>query len=259
MIQNTRGFSMLGVLVTLVCIVILFSIAMNAMRGAVTGRGSAVSGTVRSVQDEISLYSLYQGMIAAGNESRQSQFPVPSIIAGNDDATLNTTANLYSAMIARNYAAPNMLVSGNEYSPFVNPITGYNYNAYQPQLGIYWDTAFQADLSQQSHVSFAHMPLFGERFRRGWKPNHDRQFVLIGNRGPENGIDNPNSYSYGRSGIWGGHVLYGDGSISFTHDFILPGDHADNLFNMDDGPDGADAILSFTRGMHPSGPELQFD
>jgi hypothetical protein len=264
--HHTRGFSMLGMLITLVCIVILFAIGMNAMNKAITGQGSAVPGTVRSVQDEMYLRSIHTGMVVAGNDLRDSRFPVPSLIANSNDWSLNTTANLYSSMIAGNYISE-MLISGNEYSPFVDRMVGYNFNAYQPQGGIYWDTAFKADLNRQSHVSFAHMPLFGERYRRGWQANFDRQAVLVGNRGPKDGIDDSGSYSYGRSGVWGGHVLHGDGTIQFTYTFTMPGltferdgaQHADNIFAMETGADGTDAILSFTSEMTPRGPVLQFD
>lgn len=265
--RQTRGFSMIGLLVTLVCILILFTISMNALNRAVTGQGSAVSGTVRSVQDELYLRTIFTGLVTAGNEMRDSRFPVPSMLARSDDWSINTTANFYSSLIASNYVAPEMLISGNEYSPRVERMVGYNFHAYQLNRALPWDTEFQADLDRQSHVSFAHMPHFGERYRRGWEANFDRRAVVLGNRGPQDGIDDPHSYSYGRSGVWGGHVLYGDGSIDFTDTFTPPGmtftkngaTYSDNIFAMEDGPDGSDAILSFVREMTDSGPILQHD
>jgi type II secretory pathway pseudopilin PulG len=265
--EQHRGFSLIGLLITVVCIIVLFTISMSALNRAVTGNGSAVSGTVRSTQDMIYLRSLHLAMMTASNETRRGRFPVPSMIAQSDDWSLNTTANLYSSMIAGNYISPDILISGNEYSPHVERISYYDYTAYNPTRGEYWDRGFQADLASRSHVSFAHMPLFGERYERHWQATSTRRGVLIGNRGPRDGIDDPQSYSYGRSGVWGGHVLYSDGSIEFYQTFTPPGltferhGHVeqDNLFAMDDGPDGVDAILSFTREMTRSGPVLQHD
>lgn len=272
--RNTRGFSLIGILITMVCIIVLFTIGMNAMNKAVTGQGSALQGTVRSTQDMMYFSAIYTGLVTAGNDMRDSRFPVPSMLANSNDWSLNTTANFYSSLIASNYLAPEVLVSGNEYSPYVERMVGYNFNAYRPSGGagtgaggIFWDTAFEANLSRRSHVSFAHMPLFGERYRRGWQANFDRRAILLGNRGPKDGVDDPSSFSYGRSGVWGGHILRGDGSIEFTHDFTPPGltyqssggPQPDNLFAMEDGPGGVDAILSFTSQMTPQGPVLQYD
>lgn len=267
MTQPTRGFSLIGMLVTLVCILVLFTISMNALNRAVTGEGSARPGTVRSTQDMIHLRGLHTAMIVAGNDTRDARLPVASQLAGRNDWSLNTTANIYSAMIAGNYVTPEMLVSGNEYNPRVYVMNNYDYAAYAPGSGVFWDDAFQADLDRESHVSFAHMPLFGERYEKGWQANLNRQAVLAGNRGPKDGIDDPQSFTYGRSGQWGGHVLHGDGSINFHSTFTPEGliyqrageRHTDNLFAMDDGPDGVDAILSFTQEMTPEGPTLQHD
>jgi hypothetical protein len=44
--QTRTGYSMIGMLITLVCIVILFSIGMSALNRAMTGEGSALRGTV---------------------------------------------------------------------------------------------------------------------------------------------------------------------------------------------------------------------
>ncbi len=262
-----RGFSMIGMLITLVCILILFVILMNSVNFAVTGAGSARDGTVRTVQDQIALYGLFQSMTISAMDHGDSRFVVPSVVSRSGDRSQDTTANLFSAMIALRYANPESLIAANEFNPYVLPMEHYNYNAYDPQRESFWDKDFKADLGRNSNVSFAHMPLFGDRFERGWKSNFDRRAVIIGNRGPKDGIDDPQSYSYGRSGQWGGNVLFGDGSIEFYHTFSPPGvtfersreQYADNIFAMEDGPDGRDAILSFTKSMTRSGPELQWD
>ena len=47
---RARGFSMIGLLVSMVCIVVLFAIGMNAMNKAVTGEGTARRGTKCSIR-----------------------------------------------------------------------------------------------------------------------------------------------------------------------------------------------------------------
>ena len=47
-VQRHRGLSLVGLLVTMVCLVALFAIGLSSLNKAVTGEGSAVEGTVRS-------------------------------------------------------------------------------------------------------------------------------------------------------------------------------------------------------------------
>src|SRR5690349_16353698 len=93
--QSRRGFSMVGMLITMACIVVLFAIMMTSLNKAVTGQGSQQQGTVRSTQDELYLYSMYQSLAVFANENKGS-YPVPSAIAGSKDVADDTTANLFS-------------------------------------------------------------------------------------------------------------------------------------------------------------------
>ena len=130
---------------------------------------------------------------------------------------------------------------------------------------VHWDSAFVADLHNGSNVSYAHMPLFDERLRRYW--TNDARFPVFGNRGPKDGIENPKSWTYGRNGRWAGHIVFGDGSIDFIQTFT-PGRVSfirdgvsvpDNIFKIEDGPRGIDAILGFTKTMTNEGPVLDWD
>ena len=90
---------------------------------------------------------------------------------------------------------------------------------------------------------------------------------ILGNRGPLNGEPDPQSVAVGRSGEWGGHVVYPDGHTDFLTTFTTPGAWLirdgervpDNIFRMDDPPLGADAVLAFTTAMSETGPTLQWD
>lgn len=261
-----RGYSMIGLLVTMVCIVILFVIGMSAMNKAVTGEGSALENTVRSVQDQLFLAELHKMMVVAARDNRD-RFITPSEYSGSGDRRQDTTANLFSSMLMQNYTIPAQLISGNEYNNWVRADEDYNMSLYDPRGGVYWDPSFVADLEDVSNVSFAHMPLFGGRFDHYWEAGFSSRMPILGNRGPRDGVDNPMSYTYGRNGQWGGHIVMGDGSVRYIDGFT-PGDVfyesdgqrlADNIFAMESGPEGDDAILSFTRQMTEDGPMLQHD
>lgn len=260
------GFSMVGLLVTMVCIVILTSLLLTSLNKAVTGEGSQHEGTVHSFVDKEYLYGLFQSMAVHAPDNKDV-YLVPSELSGSKDISQNTTANLFSAMVMQNYTPTKQLISGNEYSGFVEEKVDYDSTLYNPRNRVFWDPTFQADLLKMSNVSFAHLPLFGDRFNKQWRATMDSNFPLLGNRGPKEGIDDPKSMSYGKNGIWGGHILFGDGHVVFINSFTPNGmvyqhqgqGHADNIFKMDDGPNGSDAVLGFTKSMSKKGPELQND
>jgi hypothetical protein len=264
--DRDRGFSLIGMLITVVCGIVLFVILMNSMNKAVTGQGSALRNTARSLEDQLLLSTLAQTMIASADD-HNGRFVVPSELTGTNDVTLDTTANFFSAMVALRYVGRTEdLIAGNEYSGYVEPFEGYDYLAYSPGEGKYWDDRFQADLKRLSHVSYAHLPMFGERHERQWHPGMSSRFPILGNRGPRNGIDDAGSATVGRNGIWGGHMVFGDGHVEFLQEFTTgltyegpDGMQPDNLFAMEEGPDGRDAIIAFTRTMFDDGPELQWD
>ncbi|MBT8484078.1 MAG: hypothetical protein HKO59_02540 [Phycisphaerales bacterium] len=259
-----HALSLVGMLVTLVCILVLSVIGMSALNKAVTGEGSAVEGTVHSMQDQVSFYALYQSMAVHAGDHR-GRFVTPSLYT--EETADDTTANLFSLMVMQDYIQPAQLVSANEFSGYVEECETYDHLGYDPRGGVYWDPAFKADLARLSHVSYAHVPLIGERFEKHWLTPGSGRFPVLGNRGPKDGVDDPDSWTYGRNGVWGGQVVYGDGHIDFTDTFTPPAvffevggeRYADNLFAVEDGPLGRDAILAFTKAMSRNGAELQFD
>jgi hypothetical protein len=264
--NTSRGFSMVGMLITMVCIVVLFTIGMNAMNKAVTGEGTARRGTVNSMSDQLQLYALYQSLVVDAGD-RRGRMLTPSRLTAREDTADDTTANFFSALVMQNYATPESLISANEFSGYVDPIEDYDYTLYSAQDDVHWDPAFVADLAKFSNASFAHMPFYGERYERGWNDSFSARAPLVGNRGPKDGIDDPRSLTYGRQGVWGGHIAFADGHTDFTDSFTPSGvfferggeTYADNIFAVEDGPGGRDAILSFTQEMTSDGPVLQFD
>jgi hypothetical protein len=259
---------MVGMLITMVCMVVLFTILMTSLNKAVTGEGSQHEMTVRSFEDKLYLDSLFKSMLVFSNDNK-GRFITPAAMSGSTskDPSLNTTANLFSVMVMQNYAPCKQLISGNEYSGYVEEKRDYQFSALNPAQGVFWDPTFQADLAKLSNVSFAHVPLTGERLEKHWCNTLESSIALIGNRGPRNGDCASSRFACGRDKIWRGHMVYGDGHIDFIENTVVGKvfnqkhgvEQNDNIFSMETGPNGTDAIIAFTRAMKNDGPELQFD
>lgn len=264
--RTTFGFSLIGLLVSVVCMLVLAMFMLTALNKAMTGAGTALPGTVSSYLDKEYLRAVFQSM-AVSAQTGDGRFIVPSDLARSRDRSDDTTANLFSAMLAQHYTVPGQLISGNEYNPNVWRDEDYDFAAYYPAGGVYWDPTFVADLEVESNTSFAHVPLFGERFKRSWRFTADSRTPILGNRGPKAGVDDPNSYTYGRDGRWAGHIVFGDGHVEFIDSFTPSGlfydeggqRYPDNIFAMEEGESGSDAILTFTKEMTPDGPIIQHD
>src|SRR5439155_22740885 len=85
---------------------------------------------------------------------------------GPEDYSLNTTGNLYSALIAQNYFNTDLCIGTTEVNPHIVRKTDYNYNAYHPAQDNYWDTTFKGDpsvINDVCNASYSHSALVGAR------------------------------------------------------------------------------------------------
>ena len=248
-------------LITLVCMVVLFTISMNAMNKAVTGEGNARMGTVRSMEDQLNLYAIMQSLNVQAGDNK-GRYLTPSKVNGTNDTRYDTSANFWSAMVMGRYAAPKHLFSTQDNNLAVDLCPKYDYTAFNPRERILWDPEFKADLDEESWVSWAHMPLCGLRLDRKWVAFSGSTFPLIGSRGPRDGSDDLDSWTYGADGTWQGHMVFSDGHTQWIGTFT-PGTGfrggEDNIFRIDDGDLGGDAVISFTKEMDEQGPILQWD
>jgi hypothetical protein len=252
-----------GILVSMAIIVVLFAVLMSAINTAVTGNGNTRAGTVRGVEDQMKLSSLAMGFMTSGRDL-QLAWLEPAKVKDGPGFSANTTAILFSALVMGQNASLENLISSNERNPVVGEMASYNYGAYDMTVGRFYDPAFKADLERGSNVSFAHIPLYGERKRYWTEGRMDSFFPLLGSRGPIDGDTSKPSLTYGRDGGWTGFRLFGDGHVEATTSMQVLGrgldnGEPDNVFKMESGPDGNDCILSFTKVMLMDGPELQFD
>jgi type II secretory pathway pseudopilin PulG len=254
--NKQHGFSLLGILISLACVVVLMSIYMTSVDKAVTGgKGNSVQESVWGMQDQIHLHLIGQGLTIHAMTNADN-FLTPSTLSKSDDVTKNTSANFWSALLSQNIVGAKQLVSPTdrgwvEEAPYSTSRGHFNPN-------------FSVDLNETSNVSYAHMPLYGERLKKRWNPRSGN-FPIIGNRGPQDGVENSTSFTLDDDGIWRGWILNADSSTDWVEGTSKKpkwrrGDDAsiDNIFLLE-GDSKDDAILGLTLEMYDDGPVLVWD
>ena len=205
--RQINGFSLIGILISLAIMVVLMSLYMTSAQKALTGgTGTSTKGSVWGMQDQIQLQLLGQSMTIYAMTS-SDEFLIPSKLSRSNDPYDDTSANFWSAMLLQNLAKPEQLVSPNDQG-WAEPAQ-LDYNSRN------WDANFSTDLTDIYNVSYAHMPLWGERLKHRWNPRAGR-FPILGNRGPQDGLETTNSLTVDADGVWRGWVLFADGSIEWN-------------------------------------------
>lgn len=261
--SRRTGFSLMGMLISLVCMLVLTVILMNSMNTTVTGNGEATPGSAWGLQNQIQLQTMVHGMIA-DSFGRENEFLVPSVLSESLDDQENTSANFWSAMISQNIVSPEQLIAKGD-NGWVEKAS-YDWLAVNARDGTFWDPNFSTDFNEMSNVSFAHMPLYGKRLDRWWRNDARGIFPIIGNRGPQHGQVQTDSFTLDKDGQWRGWVCFSDGSIQWYKETTAPikwtrtdGVSSDNLFMIEGGDNKDDAILGVTVEMNERGPVLQWD
>jgi len=221
---------------------------------------------VKSIRDATHINQLHKAMIIYANENK-GILPMPGAIDRKPDKELgevpgkgeidwdaNTTANLFSLLIAQNYFTPELPISPVERNPKVTLDQDYDYGAYNPVQDSYWDAKFTADLKTGSNVSYAHQPIVKDTVAKVWSNSMLPDLAQIGNRGPRDGALDPGSITCDPHGNWAGNIVFGDNHTEFLHATARQGD---NLFKADERE--IDSLLAFTKLMKDGKPELQFD
>ena len=99
----------------------------------------------------------------------------------------------------------------------------------EPEGDTYWDPDFVADVQGQgSNVSYASIPMAGERKNKQWRDSLDAEFAAIGNRGVEHGefVDEEIYESsltlqiHGGSKQWVGNICFNDNHVQVLNTFL---------------------------------------
>jgi prepilin-type processing-associated H-X9-DG protein len=256
------------------------ALLLAAMSAAVLGGGNGETTARRSLEDGAQIREIH-GAMAIFAAEHEERMPRPGLIdrlpvevdgvlrdvpgRGESDPAQDTTANLYSTLICMRYITPESVVSPIERNPRVRVCREFDWDAYDPGRDVYWDPAFVADLANESNTSYAHLVTYGDRLERGWRSASG--YPHLGDRGPAAGEPDADSFTCGPHGHWAGYIAFADGHVEMLTDVrsktlvVASADRSrpDNIFAMETGADGGDAVISFTLEVKPGGPVLQND
>jgi len=265
--QRKRGFTLIELLVVMAIIAVLISLLLPALNSA---RRKA-----RETKDRTQLKQIHTAWFAWASDQK-GNLPTPGLSRrlpvqlpqggeawvngrGRENEAINTTANMYSMLVAENYFDTEILVSPTEQNANVIVMDNYNYSILNPNPGsaqdggpIFWDPCLAANLQQECNISYASTPIMGKRKKIKWKDTGDSNFCVLGTRGPlldwgpgtpgQNPTDDLTYELLGPDSKWSGNLCFNDGHISREETFV-PDELQTDSGDINNGAGGFDCIF----------------
>lgn len=229
---NTRGFTLVELLVVVAIIALLVGLLLPALAKAMA--------SAKTVKDSNQIKNIHTAMIAKANETKGGKMPTPGLInrvgadpgSGVEDYAQNKTQNLYSACVAQNMFNTDILIGPTEVNPQVVEYKAYNYDLYRPANDTYWDTGFNAKVdgtagsTNYSNTSYSHLMLVGFRKDNQWRNTLDSTKPHLCTRGVKNGVttgpdyeNSPTLRLHGAPKSWEGNCCFADTHMEFIESF----------------------------------------
>lgn len=291
---QTRAFTLVELLVVVAIIAVLIGLLLPAL--------SKAQQSARTTKDSTQVQQIHKAMLIYANEDPQKKLPVPGWIhrdqsagylppgipqgtpnAGRECTKKNGTRNLFSLCVMREMFNPDLLYGPTEVNPVVREAKNYNYAAYNPAGGTFWDgdsagwtcpndtadmgnfrgkiylTSSPADENDGCHFSYSSMVLCGQRKKSYWRadliPEASGSKPMIGTRGTKNGamtgadfLQSPTLLLHGDRKEWAGNVCYGDNHVSLEKTFYP----ASTVYECGNGNAKADNIFHCEHSCSPS-------
>ena len=208
--HNKKGFTLIELLVVMSIIALLLSILVPAL-----GRARAQA---QLLKDATQVKGIGTGWINWTGD-HDGYYPVPGLEkrledsvlgrhqkgVGREDYTQNDHASLLSLCIMNNLFTPEVVISPTEPNGGVYVKDDYDHDAYDSTEDgwTFYDETFSCNLNADltsgdvCNNSYGIMPLTGEHRLNQWKisARHSSGYILIGTRGPEMGVIDPDDLS----------------------------------------------------------------
>jgi prepilin-type N-terminal cleavage/methylation domain-containing protein len=274
--QHRSGFTLVELLVVIAIIALLIGLLLPALARA--------QQNARTIKDANNIAQIHKSMLTFAQNEAGGKLPTPGLIdrlpiqlpnglqnvpgQGQEDQAQNSTARMYSAVIAQRYFNTDILIGPTEVNQVIAEKKDYNYKAYDPPVDQYWDESFKANLNSTNvgdcNTSYAHLALCGERKKSNWRNSMDSTKPLLGTRGTFKGSNTGNNYRlsyslqlHGSDKEWAGNVVFSDNHTELLKTFY-PNNVAwecgavnltkDNIFNYEYTQTGCSAVAGDGRG-----------
>lgn len=239
--RHKSGFTLVELLVVIAIIALLIGLLLPALSKALR--------SARSTQDSAGVSQIHKGFLTWANNDPKGRLPIPGLIQrlqvpgagangapafvpgqGEENQTVNNTANLYSSMVAKQFISPEILVSPVETNPVVRKMENYNFASYNPSATTptFWDPNFKANIHKLADgtadgicsTSYSHLALVGDRKKFSWSNKADNKKPVMSNRGTFKGQYSGDNYKlsytlqfHAPDDTWEGNVCYGDSHV----------------------------------------------